>query len=66
MIVYKDIIKKFKEAGYSTLRIRREKILSQSVIHRINNNEPITTVTIDKICSILKCDVEDIIEFREK
>ena len=49
MIVYKDILAKLKEAGYTTTRLRKEKILPESTITRLRNNNPITTETLDTI-----------------
>ena len=65
MIVYKDIIPKLIEAGYNTNRLRKEKILPQSVMQRLRNNQPITTDTIDKLCTLLNCNVEDLIEYKK-
>lgn len=35
--------------------------LSANTIHRIKKGKPITTKTIDELCYILDCNVEDII-----
>lgn len=61
MIVYKDIMTKLKQAGYSSYRIRQEGILSPSVLNRIRHNLPVTTDTLDIICGLLHCDVGEII-----
>ena len=62
MLVYKDILGQLKAAGYTTYRLRVEKILSQSVLTRIRNGESLSADTLDKLCTILKCDLSDIIE----
>ena len=36
-----------------------------STIHRLRNNMPITTTTINDFCRILNCRVEDIMEYVE-
>lgn len=64
MIVYKNILEKFNAIGYSPTSIRREKLLSESVLTRIRNNQPLSTETLDKICNILKCDLSEIVEHR--
>lgn len=64
MIIYKDILHQLKEAGFNTNYLRKEKILSESTIQRLREGKPITTDTIDKICDLLQCNVEDLIEFR--
>ena len=40
--------------------------LSQSTLTRLKNNEIVTTETLDKICSLLHCRLEDIAEFVEE
>ena len=64
MIVYKNILEKLKAAGYTTYRLRTEKIISQSVLTRIRNGESLSVDTLNKICTILNCDVSDIMEIR--
>ena len=66
MIVYKDILEKLREAGWSTYRLRKEKILPNSVIIQIRAGLPITTATVDKICELLHCQPNDILEFKEE
>lgn len=63
MIVYKDIIKKLKDAGYNSAVIRKNNILPQSVLQRLRNGTPITTETINTICKLTGCKVEDLIEY---
>lgn len=66
MIIYKDILSQLKNAGYSTYRLRQEKLLSECVIQRIRSNQPITTDTIDCICNLLHCNIDDIIDHVEE
>lgn len=41
--------------------------ISRGLIHRLKNNESVTTNSIDMLCEILDCDVEDVMTFsREK
>lgn len=35
--------------------------MSSNTIHRIKHGKPITTTTLDVICEILQCNVEDVI-----
>ena len=64
MIVYKDILQKLKAAGYNTGRIRKEGLLSEGTLQRLRDGRPITTETIDIICNLTGCKIEDIIEHR--
>lgn len=63
MIVYKDILQKLKDAGYNTNRIRRERLISESILQRIRRGAPITTETIDILCRLIGCSISDLIEF---
>ena len=62
MIHYKEIPEKLKQAGYSTYRIRETKILSEGTVQSIRENKPVSLKTIDAICQILDCKIEDIVE----
>ena len=55
MIVYQDIIVRLAAAGYTSYRIRNERLIPSSTMTRIRNNEPITTETIDTICRLCEC-----------
>jgi putative transcriptional regulator len=57
MIRFKiDILKELKSKGYTTTRIRNEKIISEGTLTRIRTNDggPVSTTTINTLCNILK------------
>lgn len=61
-IVYKiDVLKALKEAGYSTARLRKDKIMGEATIQKIRENQIASWATIDTICSLLNCDVGDVV-----
>lgn len=62
MIVYKNIIEKLKDAGYSTYTIRESKVLSEGTMQSIRTGRPLNLKTIDTICQLLQCRIEDIVE----
>lgn len=63
-IKYKvDILSALKEKGYSTTRIRNEKILGQSYLQQLRHGDIVSWKTIEKICKLLNCQVGDIIEY---
>ena len=39
--------------------------LSRSLLDRLKHNKPVTTVTINDLCSILHCKIEDIAVYIE-
>ena len=65
MIVFKDILQQLADAGWSTYRLRKEKLLPESVIQRLRHGEAITTTTVDTICQLLDCQPGDILEYVE-
>ena len=40
--------------------------VSSSTINRLRHNQPVSTATIDKLCKILKCPVDDVIMYVQK
>lgn len=64
MIIYKDILGKLDNAGYTTYRLRKEKILSESTLTRIRNNQGINVDTLYTICRLTNLQINDLVEFR--
>ncbi len=63
MIKYKkNIMEELKERGYSSARLRREKILGESTMQRLRRGEPIGLDAVNSICIILRCQPGDILE----
>lgn len=58
----KDILKELSIRGYTSTKIRKDKILSQATLQNIRQGKGITTDTINTICVILRCQPSDIIE----
>lgn len=65
MISYAPLYKTLKEKGISTYKLINDFGVSRSLIDRLKHNKPITTVTINDLCSYLECKVEDILEYVE-
>lgn len=63
MIVYKNMLSKLKSAGYTTYKLRKEKLLSEETISTIRNNGTITSKTIDTVCRLANCQPGDIMEY---
>ena len=62
MITYDKLWDFMKKHNVSQYRLITEGI-SHSTLTRLKRNESVTTDTIDKLCIILDCNVEDILEF---
>ena len=65
MISYEPFYKTLKEKGVSTYKLINEYGISRSLLDRLKHNRPISTVTLNDLCSILHCRVEDILLFTE-
>ena len=63
MFHYKvDILKELSAKGYTSTRMRKEKIMSEATMQNLRKGKGITTDTINTICVILRCQPSDIIE----
>ncbi len=66
-IVYKiDVISALKEKGYTTYRIRKNKLLSESTVQKLRKGEGISWDNIESLCKLLNCQPGDIIEYVEE
>ena len=61
MISYEPLYQTMKEKGFTTYKLINQYGISRSLIDRLKHNKPITTVTLNDLCTILDCKVEDII-----
>lgn len=58
-----DIMARLKERGYSSTRIREEKLIGQSYLQQIRHGELVSWKTIDTICALLDCQPGDLLEY---
>lgn len=65
MISYEPFYDTLKKHNISTYKLITQYGLSRSLIDRLKHNKPISTVTLNDLCSILHCKVEDILVFIE-
>ena len=62
-IEYKiNVLKELKLKGYNTSRLRKEKILGEATIQRLRHNKSVSFDILSKICNLLECDLDDILE----
>lgn len=63
-IQYKiDIMAELKQKGYSSTRIREEKLIGQSYLQQIRHGELVSWKIMNKLCSLLDCQPGDLIEY---
>ena len=65
MISYAPFYKTIKEKNISTYKLINEYGISRSLLDRLKHDKPITTVTLNDLCAILKCKPQDILEYIE-
>lgn len=65
MISYEPFYATIKAKGISTYKLINQYGLSRSLIDRLKHNKPLTTVTIDDLCKLLDCKVEDILVYKK-
>lgn len=65
-IKYDKLIVLLKENGYTSYRIRQEKIIGQATLQKIQKGGDIDTRTIAKLCKLLHCQPGDILEYEEE
>lgn len=61
-----DVMNALKEKGYSSTRIREEKLIGQSYLQQLRHQELVSWKTIDTLCKLLQCQVGDIVEYYEQ
>jgi len=63
MFKYKiDVLGTLKNNGYTTTRMRSEKLLGENAIQSLRRNEVVGIIALDKICSLLDIQPGDLIE----
>lgn len=63
MFAYKiDVLKALSERGYTSTRMRKEKIMSEATMQNLRRGKGITTDTLNTICIILRCQPSDVLE----
>jgi len=58
-----DVLEKLKEAGYTTYRIRENKLLAGSTVQKLRRGEGVSWDNISTICTLLNCQPGDIMEY---
>ncbi|MBQ3153963.1 MAG: helix-turn-helix transcriptional regulator [Clostridia bacterium] len=63
MIVFDKLWVTMKEKGVSTYTLRERCGIDSKTVRRLKANENVETKTLDKLCAVLGCKLEDIAEF---
>ncbi len=58
-----DVVTALKDAGFTTYRLRNEKLLGEATMTKLRKGELVSWNNIDTICSLLNCQPGDLIEY---
>lgn len=65
MIVFDKLWNTMKKKGISTYRLREDYGFNTKTIAKLRQNGNVTTATLNKLCSMLYCDISEISEYRK-
>ena len=65
MIVFDKLWIMMKKRGVTTYQLREKCGIDSKTVRRLRANDNMETKTLNKLCSVLKCRLEDIAEYRE-
>lgn len=63
MIKYDRLWKLLEEKGISTYQLREKCGIDSKTIRRLKANDNMETKTLNKLCAILECNIQDIAEY---
>lgn len=65
MIVYDKLWKTMKEKNVSQYKLIKEYKISTGQLDRLRKNDCVSSFTLDRLCKILDCRLEDIAEYKK-
>ena len=63
MIVYDRLWKTMKEKGVSQYSLIKNYHINEAQLYRLRKNMAVKTITLDRLCEILECEIEDICQY---
>ena len=61
-----DVMTALKEAGYSSYKMRKDKIMGEATMQAIRSGQQISWDKLSLVCSLMKCQPGDILEYVEE
>lgn len=58
-----DVLAALKDAGYTTYRIRQEKLLGESVLQQLRKGELVSWANFSRLCSMLEIQPGDLLKY---
>jgi len=63
MISYEPFWTTLKEKNLSTYILINQYGISSSTINRLRHNQPVSTTTLDDLCRIMHCRIEEVLRY---
>lgn len=63
MICYNPLWETMKKRQVTTYTLRVKHNMSHATVQRLQRNQPVSTHTLDKLCRILNCQLDDIAKY---
>ena len=63
MISYRPFWETLRASSESTYTLIKNHRISSSTIDKLRKNKPVNTTTLNDLCRILQCRIEDVVEY---
>lgn len=63
MICYAPLWKTMEEKAFTTYTLRFKYGMSHATVQRLQHDQPVSTHTLDKLCDILDCSLDNVAEY---
>jgi putative transcriptional regulator len=61
-----DVMKALKDKGFSTYRMRTDKIIGERQLQQIRQGEIVSPACLEKLCDLLDCQPGDLIQYEKE
>ena len=61
-----DVVAALKDKGYTSYKIRQEKLLSESTIQKLRSGKGVSWENIETLCRLLDCQPGDLLKYIER
>ena len=58
-----DVLAALKAKGWTSYRLRKEKILGERVIQQLRDGVPVSWEVLSRLCDLLSCNIGDLLTF---